>query len=132
MCLSTSCMKHSMYGLLLFLLIIQTIIASTSKDYQRKLTELSTMPDRQKQYVLDAWLVKHAWVNPSMIFDIHNKDKILMVWKVPDKVLSLYSVYLRIKFIKRLLTIIFFILTRKRKTKLDIFGSILRIGKVFD
>ena len=59
---------------------------STSKEYQRKMAELFSMCDRQRQYVLDTWLVKHAWVNPSMIFDLENKEKIVMVWRVPDKV----------------------------------------------
>ena len=50
------------------------------------MAEFLRMSDRQKSFVLDTWLVKHAWVNPSMIFDVNSKDKIVMVWRVPDKV----------------------------------------------
>ena len=69
--------------------VVISVQLSTSNDYQRKLAELFSISDRQKQFVLDAWLVKHAWVNPSMIFDLKNKERIVMVWKVPDKVICL-------------------------------------------
>lgn len=60
--------------------------AINDKHYIRKMAEFLRMSDRQKSFVLDTWLVKHAWVNPSMIFDVNSKDKIVMVWRVPDKV----------------------------------------------
>ena len=56
------------------------------KHYIRKMAEFLRMSERQVSFVLDTWLVKHAWINPSMIFDVENKEKIVMVWRVPDKV----------------------------------------------
>lgn len=37
------------------------------------------MAARQKEFILDAYEVTSARINPSMIRDPHNKDRILMV-----------------------------------------------------
>eukprot|EP01036_Dinobryon_divergens_P034109 gene34109-44072_t len=42
------------------------------------------MSERGKTFVLDTWLVPHAWVNPSMIFDPDDGEKIVMVWRMPN------------------------------------------------
>jgi hypothetical protein len=37
--------------------------------------------ERQKHFMLDTWLVEHAWMNPSIIRDPETPEKIVMVWR---------------------------------------------------
>jgi len=76
-----------LYMHLLFSIVLLTIIISVDaakKEYN--IAEFSEMCSRQKTFVLKTWLVQHAWVNPSMILDPIDNDKIVMVWRVPDSV----------------------------------------------
>eukprot|EP01035_Chromulina_nebulosa_P016149 gene16149-21402_t len=43
------------------------------------------MVESQTGIVLDAWRVEHAWVNPSFALSPNEANKIIMVWRMPDK-----------------------------------------------
>ena len=68
---------------LLFLISYHNVV-SMRKDYT--LNDFIKMGDPQKSYVLETWLMPNAWMNPSMIFDVSDQTKIIMVWRVPDLV----------------------------------------------
>ena len=62
-------------------------------------TRFADMADRQTDFVLDTWLVPQAWVNPSMVLDPAGNNKVVMVWRMPDKVVVVVIIVLQLDFI---------------------------------
>ena len=73
----------SLLKLVIFSTLIDEDIYTASSH---KMSIFLGMCERQRIFVLDTWLVPHAWVNPSMIFDPEDGEKIVMVWRMPNTV----------------------------------------------
>ena len=64
---------------MMLLLILLILLYNSTGEYNSK--QFEDMCERQKHFVLDTWLVKHAWVNPSMIQHPDEPNKVVMVWR---------------------------------------------------
>mmetsp|Transcript_30287 Transcript_30287/g.41672 ORF Transcript_30287/g.41672 Transcript_30287/m.41672 type:complete len:382 (+) Transcript_30287:32-1177(+) len=65
------------------LLALNYAILTFSQNYSTE--HFQKMVESQTGFVLDAWKVQHAWVNPSMALSPSEPNKIIMVWRMPDK-----------------------------------------------
>lgn len=68
---------------LIWLFSVVLVIGTPPSDYN--VDQFLKMAENQKGFVINAWKVEHAWVNPSIIHDLHNDSKVIMVWRMPDK-----------------------------------------------
>ena len=73
-------MTHLLLLLLLLLAaVVQHQIQVQGSGYSIAFYEKAC--ERQKHFMLDTWLVEHAWMNPSIIRDPATPEKIVMVWR---------------------------------------------------
>ena len=77
-----SCFVSLLKLAIFFSLIYEDIYAASN----HKMSHFLRMCEREKTFVIDTWLVPHAWVNPSMIFEPDDGEKIVMVWRMPNTV----------------------------------------------
>jgi hypothetical protein len=91
-------------------------------DYNSNIQAFLALCQQQKSFVLKTWLVEHAWVNPSMIFHPEEADKIIMVWRVPNRVSSGHT-------FSPLQNDFFVLLISKNTTRLVTFGLTQARGK---
>lgn len=70
-------MKPKKYFILIALLFKLTISIITP-PLEYTVAPFQAMAANQTNFVLDSWLVKQAWVNPSMIADPNNHHRVIM------------------------------------------------------
>ena len=78
-------------GIFIFLHCIVEDIFAAFANWDNKMNSFLSMCGRGRTFVLDTWSLPDAWVNPSMIFDPEDHERIVMVWRLPDTVRPIYQ-----------------------------------------
>lgn len=74
-----------MYILVAFFLFLRLWGLQASSDSYNIDALLKFAANQEGRLVVKTWKVNHAWLNPSVSIDPENYDRVIMIWRMPNK-----------------------------------------------